>query len=44
MNVLESHAFRLLVRRFILDLFDKSVMTKVVLDDDDDNDGEDGEG
>ncbi|KAL8823092.1 MAG: hypothetical protein Q9191_006183 [Dirinaria sp. TL-2023a] len=41
-KVLETHAFRLQVRRFILDLFDKSVMTNVVLDDEDD-DGEPGE-
>ena len=40
-KVLETHAFRLHVRRFILDLFDKTVMTKVVLDDEDeDDDGE----
>ena len=47
MKVLETHAFRLPVRRFMLDLFDKSVMTKMVLDDedeDDDNDREDKEG
>ena len=37
MAILESHAFRLPVRRFILELFDKSVMRHVVLDDEDDD-------
>jgi hypothetical protein len=32
--VLESHDFRLPVRRFVIDLFDKSVMRRLVLDDD----------
>ena len=36
MRVLESHAFRLPVRRFILDLFDKSVMRRMVFNDDED--------
>ncbi len=40
MAILESHTFRLPVRRFILDLFDKSVMRHIVLDDEDDDDGE----
>lgn len=31
-DVLGSHNFRLPVRRFILDLFDRSVMRNVVLD------------
>lgn len=38
MRVLETHAFRLPVRRFVLDLFGKNVMKHVVLDDDDDDD------
>lgn len=33
MSVLESHSFRLPVRRFVIDLFDKSVMRHIVLDD-----------
>lgn len=41
MRVLETHAFRLPVRRFVLDLFGKNVMRRVVLDDDDDDDYED---
>lgn len=32
--VLESHQYRLQARQFILDLFDKSVMRQVVLDED----------
>ncbi len=38
MRVLETHAFRLPVRRFVLDLFGKNVMRRIVLDDDDDDD------
>lgn len=30
--ILESHHFRLLARRFALDLFDKSVMRRIVLE------------
>lgn len=42
MRVLESHAFRLPVRRFVLDLFGKNAMRRIVLDDgDDDDDDED---
>lgn len=33
MFLLESHHFRLPVRRFIIDLFDKSVMRHIVLED-----------
>ncbi|KAL9596570.1 MAG: hypothetical protein Q9219_005697 [cf. Caloplaca sp. 3 TL-2023] len=33
-DVLGSHSFRLPVRRFLLDLFDKSVMRRIVLDED----------
>ena len=33
MAILESHSFRLPVRRFAIDLFDKSVMRRIVLDD-----------
>lgn len=43
MRILEGHAFRLPVRRFILDLFDRSVMRRVVLDDDDDEDDSENE-
>ncbi|KAI9893756.1 MAG: hypothetical protein M1814_005972 [Vezdaea aestivalis] len=35
MNILECHHFHLQVRRFVIDLFDKAVMRKLVLDDDD---------
>ena len=39
MRILETQSFRLPVRRFVLDLFDKSIMKTIVLgDDDDDND------
>ncbi|KAK2813674.1 hypothetical protein FQN50_000072 [Emmonsiellopsis sp. PD_5] len=39
--LLESHHFRLPARRFALDLFDKSVMRRIVLDDEDGDDDED---
>lgn len=32
--ILESHHFRLPARRFAIDLFDKSVMRRIVLDED----------
>lgn len=32
MRVLESHSFRLPVRRFVMELFDKNIMRHVVLD------------
>ena len=38
MSLLESHSFRLPVRRFIIDLFDKSVMRHIVLDDESEDD------
>lgn len=38
MSVLESHGFRLPVRRFVIDLFDKSVMRHIVLDDESEDD------
>ncbi|KAK2800888.1 hypothetical protein FQN51_005823 [Onygenales sp. PD_10] len=38
--LLESHHFRLPARRFALDLFDKSVMRRIVLDDEDGDDDE----
>lgn len=44
MHVLEAHAFRLPVRRFVLDLFDKKVMRRMVLDDGDDDNDDDDEG
>lgn len=33
MSILESHSFRLPVRRFVIDLFDQNVMRHIVLDD-----------
>ncbi len=33
MALLEAHHYRLPVRRFIIDLFDKDVMRRIVLDD-----------
>lgn len=33
MAILENHDIRLPLRRFVIDLFDKSVMRRVVLDD-----------
>lgn len=33
LGILESHHFRLPARRFALDLFDKSVMRRIVLED-----------
>lgn len=38
MKILDCHHFRLPVRRFVIDLFDKSVMRKIVLDEMDDED------
>jgi len=32
MKILESHHFRLQMRRFVIDLFDKSVMRRIVLE------------
>lgn len=40
LSILESHHFRLPARRFALDLFDKSVMRRIVLEDDSDSDSE----
>ncbi|THC90827.1 hypothetical protein EYZ11_009713 [Aspergillus tanneri] len=40
LSILESHHFRLNARRFALDLFDKSVMRRVVLEDESDTDSE----
>jgi rapamycin-insensitive companion of mTOR len=37
LTILESHHFRLPARRFALDLFDKSVMRRVVLEEDEDS-------
>lgn len=37
MAVLESHSYRLLVRRRVIDMFDKSVMRRIVLDDESDD-------
>ncbi|KKK18671.1 hypothetical protein P175DRAFT_0502837 [Aspergillus ochraceoroseus IBT 24754] len=38
LSILESHHFRLPARRFALDLFDKSVLRRIVIDDDSDSD------
>ncbi len=40
MSVLEAHHYRLPVRRFIIDLFDKSVMRQIVLEDEELEDDE----
>ena len=40
MFILECHAFRLPVRRFILDMFDKDVMRQIVLDEEWDDETE----
>ncbi|EIT78174.1 Rapamycin-insensitive companion of mTOR, N-term-domain-containing protein [Aspergillus flavus] len=40
LSILESHHFRLPARRFALDLFDKSVMRRIVMEDDSDTDSE----
>ena len=34
MLILERHNFRLPVRRFVVDLFDKSILRRIVLEDD----------
>lgn len=41
MGILEAHRYRLPVRRFIIDLFEKSVMRRIVLDDDEMDGGSD---
>lgn len=38
--ILESHHYRLPARRFALDLFDKSVMRRIVLEEDYDSESE----
>jgi hypothetical protein len=38
--ILESHHFRLPARRFALDLFDKRVLRRIVLDEDTDSDSD----
>jgi rapamycin-insensitive companion of mTOR len=40
MLILECHHFRLPVRRFVIDLFDRSVMRQIVLDEESSEDGE----
>ncbi|PWY73672.1 cytosolic regulator pianissimo [Aspergillus heteromorphus CBS 117.55] len=40
LSILEGHHFRLPARRFALDLFDKSVMRRIVLEDDSDSDSD----
>ena len=40
MQVLESHHFRLPVCRFVIDLFDKRVLRQIVLEEDDNEGGD----
>ncbi|KAL2836184.1 Rapamycin-insensitive companion of mTOR, N-term-domain-containing protein [Aspergillus pseudodeflectus] len=40
LSILESHHFRLPARRFALDLFDKSVMRRIVIDEESDTDSD----
>jgi hypothetical protein len=40
LTILEGHHYRLPARRFALDLFDKSVMRRIVLEEDSDIDSE----
>jgi len=42
MRILEQHNFRLPVLRFVMDLFDRNVMRRIVLEEDEDD--EDGSG
>lgn len=44
MQILEAHHFRLPACRFVLDLFDKRVLRKIVLDEEDEEDENKGEG
>ena len=41
MTILECHHFRLPIRRFVVDLFDRSVMRRIVLDEESSDDEED---
>ncbi|KAL9608491.1 MAG: hypothetical protein Q9167_006685 [Letrouitia subvulpina] len=41
LTILNSHNFRLPVRRFVFDLFDRSVMRQIVLEEDTEDDGND---
>jgi rapamycin-insensitive companion of mTOR len=43
MAVLESHHFRLTVRRFVIELFDRSVLRRIVFEEDDEDGGDDAE-
>ena len=40
MTLLERHHYRLPVRRFVIDLFDKNLMRRIVLEDDSESDSE----
>jgi hypothetical protein len=40
MTILECHHYRLPIRRFVIDLFDRSVMRRMVLEEDDDDDSD----
>jgi len=40
MSLLERHHYRLPVRRFVIDLFDKNLMRRIVLEDDSESDSE----
>ena len=37
MVILQSHTYRLLVRRFVMEMFDKGVMRQIVLDENSDD-------
>ena len=43
MAILESHHFRLPVCRFVIDLFDRSVLRQIVLEAEDESDEDDAE-
>lgn len=43
MSILEAHHYRLPVRRFIIDLFDKSVLRQIVLEEEEEDDDDDDE-
>jgi len=43
MQILEAHHFRLPACRFVLDLFDKSVLQQIVLEDEDEDEDEQSE-
>ena len=40
MSILERHTFKLPVRRFVIDLFDKELMRRIVLDEESDEESD----